>query len=222
MTRKKERKKEKCFLCFDIIPDYLFIYPHAHTLVDPGWCAHEMRTEITWGVCPDIHAYKPILCLKVKAGWALVELDEDISSYIVWTLLTGGPWWSSCGAVPYIYSGLYGRHCLPESNKQVPYFNQLLEFKSSQVSVPLEVRAKRHFLDLCSVSVKWHWPGTRPRFSALPRQGRGAGMEPVGSLLFSEEQLQGEEVNAEYFLLLLWLVTLFGKPKPLRVLHAAA
>lgn len=62
-----------------------------------------------------------------------MELDEDnplgkCSSQVV---LDGAALVQVEHSVPYIYtgSGLYGRHCLPESKKQIPYFNQVLEFK---------------------------------------------------------------------------------------------
>jgi len=44
----------------------------------------------------------------------------------------------------------------------------------------------------------------------------------VSSLFLLAEQLQGEETSAEYFLLLLWVITAFGKPEPLSILRAAA
>lgn len=42
------------------------------------------------------------------------------------------------------------------------------------------------------------------------------------SLFFLAEQLWGEEASTEYFLLLLWLITVSGKPEPLSVVQAAA
>lgn len=75
-------------------------------------------------------------------------------------------------------------------------------------------------------STQYVWDGTAQAqgwdFSAQPRQGRAAGMDTVRSLLFSEEQLQGAEVNAQYLLLLLWPMMFFRKPKPLWLLHVAA
>lgn len=42
------------------------------------------------------------------------------------------------------------------------------------------------------------------------------------SLISVAEQLKGEKASAEYYLLLLWLITVSGKPEPLLVLEAAA
>lgn len=68
-----------------------------------------------------------------------MELDEDnplskLSSQVV---LDGASMVQVEHSVPCVYtgSGLYGRHCLPESNKQIPCFKQVLEFKSRKVDV---------------------------------------------------------------------------------------
>ena len=73
-------------------------------------------------------------------------------------------------------------------------------------------------------SVNWCYirPDTGLKFSTLFRLGRTAGTETVRSLFFLAEQLQGEEASAEYFLLLLWPITVSGKREPLSVLQAAA
>lgn len=81
--------------------------------------------------------------------------------------------------------------------------------------LPLEVRAKRYILEpllsMCEMAL--------PRLKAeifLHSPGREELQGwTVRSLLFSEEQLQGAEVNAQYLLLLLWSKMFFRKPKPL-------
>lgn len=64
-----------------------------------------------------------------------MELDEDnpLSKPSSQVVLDGEAVVQVELAEPYICigSGLHGRHCLPESNKQILYFNQGLEFKSS-------------------------------------------------------------------------------------------
>lgn len=71
------------------------------------------------------------------------------------------------------------------------------------------------------VNRRYLCPDTGLKFSTLFRQRRTVGTETVRPLFFLAEPLWGGEASAEYFLLLLWPITVSGKTESLSVLQAA-
>lgn len=129
----------------------------VHTLMGPGLCAHEVFLQNN-ARCMSLHTQvQTKLVLQGDGKQRVVKVDEDNPLLSV----NSHRWPQKEWLWRKFTADLLGHDCLLQSSKQYSWFEASAQIQVQSngckevLKMSVEGRARRHFLDLCSVSVKW-------------------------------------------------------------------